>query len=290
MLSFALMLIGIIVFVPLVGGLLAGTDRIVTARMQGRQGPPLLQPFYDVFKLWQKETTEVNPLHRFYIYVALLFAAFSTTILLSGGNILLAIFVHSIGAVFFVLGGYATGNSPYSTVGAERELLQMMAYEPMLLLTGTALYYTNSSFFVSDIVAAPLPAVLLLPGVFLGLLFILTFQLRKSPFDLSSSHHGHQEIVKGITTEFTGRDLAIVEVLHWYETVIALTFVAIFFVTAEPFSYLVAALACLAAYFLEIIIDNAFARTKWQFALVSAWVTTGVLGIGNLFILSAFLR
>ena len=34
---------------PVLGGLLSGIDRIITARMQGRVGPPLLQPFYDVF-------------------------------------------------------------------------------------------------------------------------------------------------------------------------------------------------------------------------------------------------
>jgi len=29
--------------------------------MQGRVGPPLLQPFYDVGKLFQKEARQVNP-------------------------------------------------------------------------------------------------------------------------------------------------------------------------------------------------------------------------------------
>ena len=37
-----------VIFGPLLGGLMAGMDRKITARMQGRQGPPLLQPFYDV--------------------------------------------------------------------------------------------------------------------------------------------------------------------------------------------------------------------------------------------------
>ena len=45
---------------PLFGGLLAGADRRITARMQGRVGPPLLQPFYDVLKLREKEDIIVN--------------------------------------------------------------------------------------------------------------------------------------------------------------------------------------------------------------------------------------
>ena len=43
-----------LVAAPLLGGILEGWDRRITARMQARRGPPILQPFYDVLKLWQK--------------------------------------------------------------------------------------------------------------------------------------------------------------------------------------------------------------------------------------------
>jgi ech hydrogenase subunit B len=217
----------------------------------------------------------------------MIFAIFTTVILLTGGDMLLAVFALTLGSIFFVLGGYAS-NSPYSTIGSERELLQIMAYEPMVLLACIGLYYADKSFFLKDIVSAAHPAIIVLPGVFIGLVFILTFKLRKSPFDLSMSHHGHQEIVKGITTEYSGRDLAVIEVTHWYETIIALTLVYVFFATANPISHIFAVLACLLIYFFEIIIDNAFARLKWQQALTSAWVVTGVMGTINLVILSYF--
>ncbi len=284
---YILSIIAIVILAPLVGGLLTGIDRVITARMQGRQGPPVLQPFYDVLKLIQKESIEVNLMHRFYVYIALIFVMFTTVIMLTGGDILLAIFALTLGSIFFVLGGYAS-NSPYSLIGSERELLQMMAYEPMVLLTGIGLYYVDKSFFIKDIITAPAPAVIRLPGMFLGLLFILTFKLRKSPFDFSMSHHGHQEIVQGITTEYSGRDLAVIEITHWYEVIIALTFVFVFFATKAPISYAFATLACILAYFLEIVIDNGFARTKWQLALNTSWIVTGVLGTINLIVLSFF--
>lgn len=282
-----LIIIGIIIFAPLVGGLLTGIDRIITARMQGRQGPPVLQPFYDVLKLINKESIEVNSMHRFFVYISMIFASFTTVILLTGGDILLAIFALTLGSIFFVLGGYAS-NSPYNTIGSERELLQIMAYEPMVLITCIGLYYADKSFFIKDIILASHPAIVYLPGVFIGLVYILAFKLRKSPFDLSMSHHGHQEIVKGITTEYSGRDLAVIEITHWYEVIITLTLVYIFFVSKEPISHLFALLACVFVYILEIIFDNAFSRLKWQHALNSAWVVTGVLGVINLIILSFF--
>ena len=72
--------------------------------------------------------------------------------------------------------------------------------------------------------------------VFLGFVFILTIKLRKSPFDLSYSHHAHQELVKGITTEMSGPTLAKVEIMHWCENVLFLGWVGMFFVWGNPVS------------------------------------------------------
>lgn len=278
----------IVLVAPIAGGLLAGLDRIISARMQGRTGPALLQPFYDVLKLFQKESIQVNRMHRFFVYISAFFGIFATVIILIGGDILLAVFALTLGSIFFVLGGYAA-NSSYSFVGSERELLQIMAYEPMVLLVGAGLYYANGSFFVKNIITTSVPAIVYLPGIFLGLVFILTFKLRKSPFDLSMSHHGgHQEIVQGITTEYSGRDLAVIEVTHWYETVFALSLIYMFFVTKAPVSHIIAVAVCAVVYFFEIIVDNGFARVKWQLALKSSWIVTGVLGTINLVVLSFF--
>ncbi len=283
----ALEILAIIILTPLVGGLLTGADRVISARMQGRKGPPVLQPFYDVFKLFQKESIEVNTMHRFYVYISIIFVIFTVIIVLLGGDVLLAVFALTLGSIFFVLGGYAS-NSPYSLIGSERELLQMMSYEPMLLLASLGLYYVNNSFYIKDIISGDTPAILFLPGIFAGFVFILTFKLRKSPVDLSMSHHGHQEIVKGITTEYSGKDLAIIEITHWYETVLVLAFVYIFFAVKDPVSHVWAVLACVVVYFLEILVDNGSARVKWQLALKSSWIVTGIVGAVNLVVISLF--
>lgn len=54
------LILAFIIIAPLIGGLLEGFDRVITARMQGRQGPPLLQPFYDLYKLLNKQSVVVN--------------------------------------------------------------------------------------------------------------------------------------------------------------------------------------------------------------------------------------
>jgi ech hydrogenase subunit B len=268
-----------IVAAPLLGGLLAGIDRRLSARMQGRWGPPLLQPFYDVAKLVRKENIVVRRSQNFYIYFFLFFMMFTGGLFFSGGDILLTIFALTLASIFFVLGAYKA-SSPYSFIGAERELILMMAYEPMVLLSAVGMYLVTRSFIVGDIVQFPRLLVQYLPGLFAGFVFVLLFKLRKSPFDISASHHAHQELVRGVTTEFSGRTLALIEIAHWYETVVVLGMVALFFASI-PW---LAGIAAAAVFFLMILVDNVFARVKWQLALSSAWIVGATLGVGNILV------
>ena len=268
-----------VLLAPLAGGLLAGIDRKLSARMQSRWGPPLLQPFYDVAKLFQKESIVVRRSQNFYVYFFFVFMVFTSALFFSGGDMLLTIFALTLASIFFVLGAYKA-SSPYSFIGAERELIQMMAYEPMVLLSAVGMYLVTRSFIVGDIARSPRLLVLTLPGLFAGFVFILAFKMRKSPFDLSGSHHAHQEIVRGVTTEFSGRTLAFIEIAHWYETAIVLGMVALFF-AAIPW---LAAVATAGVFFLLILVDNVFARVKWQLALGSAWIIAGTLGVGNIMV------
>jgi len=266
-----------LVTAPVIGGLVAGVDRRITARMQGRIGPPILQPFYDVGKLFEKEQTVVAPPQNAFILSYLILIAASGALFFAGGDLLLVIFAFTLSHVFLILGAYVT-HSPFSHIGAERELILLMAYEPMVILSAVGLYLVTGSFFVIDIATSTTPAILFLPGVFFGFLTVLTMKLRKSPFDISTSHHAHQELVKGITTEFTGPSLGRIEVAHWYETVFLLGFIYLFF----GFSPLIAVVAIAVSYIGEILLDNTITRLKWQFVLESGWVAALSFGFINL--------
>jgi ech hydrogenase subunit B len=270
-----------LVAAPIVGGLLAGWDRRISARMQSRRGPPIRQPFYDVLKLWQKENVVVRRSQNYYIFFFLLLVIFTGGLFFAGADLLLVIFALTLAAIFFVLGAYKA-SSPYSFIGAERELIQMMAYEPMVLLTAIGMYMVTKSFSVDAIAGHDRLLVLALPGVFLGFLYTLEIKFRKSPFDLSCSHHAHQELVRGITTEFSGRTLAMIEIAHWYENVFLLGWIYLFFASIPALGVAVSLLV----FVFIILVDNVFARLKWQAALKSAWVVAIVLGFGNILVLS----
>ena len=280
-LSIAERMLAFVVLAPLAGGFLAGIDRKLSARLQGRYGPPLRQPFFDVLKLFQKERIVVNKFQNFNIALFFLFTVFSGAIFFAGADLLLMIFSLALAGTFLILGGYCVG-SPYSHLGAEREIIQMVAYEPMVILLAVGMYQVTGSFKVAVIAQYHTPLILFLPGVFAGFLYILTIKFRKSPFDLSMSHHAHQEIVRGITTEFSGPALGLIEVSHWYENVLLLGMVYLFF----GFNPWLAFVVSVGTYLFEIFIDMNYARFKWQLTLGSSWLFTAMVGVSNIIVLS----
>lgn len=277
-------IIGTILFAiiaPVLGCLLDGVDRKITARMQGRVGPKVLQPYWDVRKLLEKDRVSVNGTEGTYVTCALVFALIAGGIFFSGGNFLLCIFVITLSSLFFIIAAYST-RSPYAEIGAGRETVQVLSYEPMVLFTAVAFYMAAGTFNTSGVNFLHQPVICTMWAVFIGMLFILTIKLRKSPFDISSSHHAHQEIVKGITTEMSGPTLAKIEIMHWCENILFLGWVGLFFVYGNPVSIAIAIVCVLLVYFLEIWIDNNFARVKWQAMLKWAWCIALIAGGINL--------
>ena len=274
-----------IILAPIFGALLAGLDRKITARMQGRQGPPLLQPLYDVQKLLKKQTKVINRVQMLYLLTFLFFILVTGVLFFAGYDILFVLFTLTTANLFLVIAA-SSGHSPYAFMGAGRELVQMLVYEPMVLIAAIGLYVVTGSFKVSEIVVHNgLPAIIYLPGIFLGFIFILTIKLRKHPFDLSTSHHAHQEMVKGLTTEFNGKMFAIVEITHWYESIFLMGMLALFFLNNKWWSVILAFVFVAVCYFVEILVDNTNARLKWKTMFDNTWIVTAVLGALNLIVI-----
>ena len=74
---------------PFAGGLLAGIDRKITARLQGRRGPSVWQPFYDLLKLFRKQAVIVNSIQDFLICGFFIFIVFTGALFFWGGDLLL---------------------------------------------------------------------------------------------------------------------------------------------------------------------------------------------------------
>lgn len=273
-----------LVLAPIVGGLLDGVDRIVSARMQRRKGPSILQPFYDLGKLFSKEPIAVNNVQLLLNLSYLVILMIAGSLLFAGADLLMTLFILSTADMFLIMAA-SSDSSPYANMGASREMIQMMAYEPLTLLVAVGFYLTTGSFHVENIIQAPVSAVFWMPGLLVGFMFTAAIKFRKSPFDLSTSHHAHQEMVKGITTEMSGTTLAIMNIAEYYEMIVLLGIFCLFFINSNPWSWLIAIVICAVIFFMEILWDNVSARLKWKTVLYGCWVVTLVAGGINILIL-----
>lgn len=282
-----MLILGAIVVAPVIGALIAGIDRKVTARMQSRIGPPLLQPIYDVIKLFRKDPIALNKMQILYAYTHLAFMIVTVMLLLLGQDMLLILFTHAFSTVALVMGGMCV-RSPYSRIGAQRKIMQMLAYEPILVLMVVGIYLATPgqhSWMAGDVWRAAMdhtspsqPLLASLPLVFLAFLMCIGIKLNKSPFDVSSSHHAHQELVKGITLEYSGPYLGMIELAHFYESFLLLAVVAAFWLPNPIIGVVIASLS----FTLLLIMDNTFARLTCRWMLKYMWTVGLGLAMANI--------
>jgi len=256
------------IFAPILGTFASGIDRRVRARMQRRQGPPLLQPFYDMFKLLDKRPSMIHKLHI--ILGVMHFAALwaSIAIFMFGGHLLYVIFMHLLSVIFLILAGYSV-RSPYSHLGANRELLALFAYEPVLILMAVGFYLHSGSFEVSVILANS-SALFSMPLMFVALLILLPLKLKKSPFDAPEAH---QELCGGVEIEYSG---------FFYEVIYMAKMTEIVFVYALVFifggqNFILGTLLVVVSFFLVNGVDNATGRIRIEDLVKYIYATAFVL-------------
>jgi len=265
---------------PLMGGLMVGLDRKITARMQGRVGPPLLQPFYDVVKLWGKEPFISSQMQPILATGYLVFILTGLTLLALGADLLHILFTLTLADICLIVSAY-NSESPYSNLGGRRELLAMLSYEPIMVLTAMSIQIVTGSFLVSGIFRYGTPLLLVMPAAFVAQILVLIIDMKKSPYDVSGSGHAHQELVRGIYTEFSGYTMALVELGHWTKTVFTLSLISLFW----AHNLLFGAVLALALWFAAILADNVYPRLNWKSMLKTTWLTGFTLILANFVVL-----
>lgn len=196
-------------------------DRWVTARVQWRVGPPLLQPFYDIVKLLGKEIIIPNPSRALEFLgapllglagIALVATILWKTNLASGqpagfvGDLIVVIYLLLLPSLALIIGGSASGN-PYSVVGASREMKLMLAYELPFLLC-ISLVILKSGYSLSLVSISNQAAILSVSGVMAFVIALLCIQAKLAfvPFDVAESE---TELMGGPLVEYSGASLAV---------------------------------------------------------------------------------
>jgi formate hydrogenlyase subunit 4 len=308
--------------VPILALFADGVDRRVNARMQRRIGPPLLQPFYDIAKLFAKECivprTAIPGIFNGGPLVALALSLMIflympmgvlPPVLASEGDLILILYLFAAAATAMALGAFA-GGSPYANLGAQREIVLMMSFEfPLALAVCSLAWYVlrggipGDPFSLETYAAFPLygrtgwAGNVGLFSLFLVLLAVAPAESGKAPMDMPEAK---TEILEGLIVEYSGRNLALLKLVFALRTTavsalivclflsgslgraVGLNGVALFGVDLVLFWMKV----LLVQVFGITLIRTAFGRLRTAQAAIFYWIPVGGLSLAGMALLA----
>lgn len=307
----------------ILGLLYKGIDRILAARMQGRIGPPVTQPFLDIRKLLKKESIvprdavgwlfNMMPVMALVTSLAILlylpFMGFEP--LLAGeGDLILVLYLLIFPSLALVLGGFSSG-SPYANVGAQREMVNMLSYEFPLAISLVSIAWMLSNvgpmlgaFSLAVISANPVWAMVGPLGavgmliLFVVMLFVMPGKLGLAPFDVGEAE---TELAGGVLVEYSGRNLALFYLANAVKTIAFGSIIIALFLPGgisgilglgTPISYIADSLFFLCKLFVVIFAGSIFIRVAVARLRISQvvrvyWGYTTLIAIIGLVLMSA---
>jgi NADH-quinone oxidoreductase subunit H len=275
-----------LLFVAIVGAFLSWFDRKITARVQFRKGPPLLQPFYDFFKLLLvKETILPKQGAPIMFLLAPVFGLFGA--IMSGvfillplfnittgfrGDLLVIFYLLTIPSLSYIIGALASGN-PLAAVGGSREMKLILSYEmTFLLVIAGVIMKCGQKFDLYSIIQNQQtisPFIGSISGILLFIVGIFCIQAKLAlvPFDMPEAE---SEITEGIFIEYSGTPYAFIKLTKYIMLFILPAFLVALLMNGFRFdgiNILWAVLKVLAVVLLITLIRNTNPRVKIKQAI-----------------------
>jgi len=210
-----------LVLAPLILGLI----KTVKARIQGRPGPPVLQQYYQLRKLFHKEivySEDSSFIMRLGPYLGIAFimtaSLFVPMVFIPQtgwfGNIVLFFYLMITAKFFMVLGGLDAG-STFGGMGSSREMTVSSIIEPVTIMSCAALAFvlktTNISEMFRTLLAGSIFSYPTLILVGISLFIILIVESARVPVDNPETHLELTMIHEAMILEQSGPKLALVE-------------------------------------------------------------------------------
>jgi len=208
----------------IIGLLASWIDRKVTAKVQYRVGPPLLQPLIDIVKLLGKETLIPAGSSKITFLIAPVIG-FASVILVSTllwinniyparsflGDLIVVLYLLVIPSISIIMGGFASRN-PLASLGASREMKLILSYElPFILAILVTVIKSGFTFRLGGILTFQGQNgafVKSWSGTLALIVAIICMQAKLAlvPFDIPEAE---TEIAGGPLIEYSGSGLAI---------------------------------------------------------------------------------
>jgi len=228
----------IIFFSPLVNGVI----KKLKANMQGRKGPGVLQPYYDLLRLFKKDmvvskvTSWVFKATPYIVFVSTIAAAAIVPVITvrSGygvmGDVIALIYIFALARFFMALAGLDAGTG-FGGEGSSREMTVAILVEPMMMLALFTAAISAGSTNITGILSAQnvvySPSHLLALAAFIVAIIAETGRV---PVDNPDTHLELTMIHEGMILEYSGKYLALMEWAHYIKQMVLFTLaVDIFF-------------------------------------------------------------
>lgn len=212
----------VIGFAPLTVGLV----RLTKARLQGRQGASLIQPYRDLWRLLQKETVVAESsswLFRFAPYLVFVSVWLAATILPTvttdmvmtpAADLIALVALLGFARFFTALAGMDVG-TPFGGLGASREMFIASLAEPamlMVIFSLSVLAHTTSPAHLVAFVLSGKVGLEVSVGLALGaLLMVAIAENGRIPVDNPTTHLELTMVHEAMVLEYSGRHLALLE-------------------------------------------------------------------------------
>ena len=225
--------------------LLTGFVRKLKARLVRRRGPPLIQPYRDLWRLMRKEVVLAdNASWLFRVAPYLIFAGtwvaaalvptFATGLMFSWSADLIAIIAMLGAARFFLaLAGMDVGTS-FGGIGSSREVMIASIAEPAMLmiifalalLAGSTQLSTVAGYMLSSNVGLRVTLALAL----VALIMVAIAENARIPVDNPATHLELSMVHEAMVLEYSGRHLAVIELASFLKLLLYVSLIGCVFV------------------------------------------------------------
>ncbi len=214
-----------VLLVPVTAPLAIGIINKLKAKMQGRKGASIVQPYRDLRKLFHKD--EVISKDASWIFRIAPFIVFGVTLLVAASiplfsvslnpwaaDFLIVIYIMAIGTFFLALAGIDTG-SAFGGFGSSREMTLSAIAEgalifsilPLVVLSGTTNLFGITHHIGSEYGHYLVPILM----AFASFLAVLVAEAKRFPFDNPDTHLELTMIHEAMILEYSGKRLALME-------------------------------------------------------------------------------
>jgi len=280
------------VFTAVVGMLASWIDRKVTARVQWRTGPPLLQPLYDLIKLSGKETILPQGGAKTVFLLAPVIGLASVVVISTMlwvslldpargfvGDLIVLIYLLMIPSLMVILGGFASAN-PLASLGASREMKLMLSYElPFILAIAVPIIKAGYGIKLGEMLSNYSIG---LSGIIALIVAVVCQQAKLAlvPFDMAEAE---TEIMAGAVIEYSGMVLLVHKLTRMMLLFVMPMFLVVVFLGGISFagvgSTVVGVLKYVALLVVIILIRNTAPRLRIDQAIKFFWGPMTIIAV-----------